>query len=259
MRIDWGAAVSVMAGVLFGIAAIVALVRRKGHLAWYLGAAWYVLWFPIHLWFWQFTLTRPAPIGASYIEGAVFQIALPMVWLIWSCFHRFRPVRTAIVLLCLFSLVLQLFSFIYWSYGSTRNFSISLSHLDSFYFALGTLTTAGTGNISAISETARGLQALQMGLDLLFVGIALAIVLARYSTLFSRRQAELPRDAPMTAQPSPVLDEKPQSQRASVPDHPCSECSVDEHKVLQETVDTKLPLDRARRPVNREAGEAIEQ
>jgi Ion channel len=259
VRIDWGAAVSVMVGVLFGVAAIVALVRRKGSLAWYLGAGWYVLWFPIHLWFWQFTLTGPAPVGSSYILEAVFQIAVPIVWLIWSCFHRFKPVRTAIVLICLFSLVLQLFSFIYWSYGSTRNFSISLSHLDSFYFALGTLTTAGTGNVSAISETARGLQTLQMGLDLLFVGIALTVVLARYSTLFSRRQAELPHDAAMTAPLAPVLGEREQSQRASVPDHPCSACPMDKHKEPQETADTKPPLDPAHYPVRRDDGEAIEQ
>lgn len=179
-------------------------------MAWYLAAGWYVLWFPIHLWFWQFTLIDPAPVGSSYILGAVFQIAVPIVWLVWSCFRRFKPVRTAIVLIYLFSLVLQLFSYIYWSFGNVKNFSISLSHLDSFYFALGTLTTAGTGDISAISETARGLQTLQMGLDLLFVGIALAIVLARYSTLFSR-QAESPREAGMAASTGLGSPEKEQS------------------------------------------------
>ena len=101
-------------------------------------------------------------------------------------FHRFRPGLTALLLAYILSLLLQFFSYAYWSYGTTRNFSASLSHLDSFYFALGTLTTAGTGNIAATSETARGLQTLQMGLDVVIVGFALALVLARYANLLPR-------------------------------------------------------------------------
>ncbi|MBO0808091.1 MAG: two pore domain potassium channel family protein [Actinobacteria bacterium] len=67
--------------------------------------------------------------------------------------------------------------------GTTRNFTIRLSHLDSFYFALGTLSTAGTGNISAISETTRRLQAAQMGVDLILIGFVVTLFLARYSAL----------------------------------------------------------------------------
>ena len=57
--------------------------------------------------------------------------------------------------------------------------------------ALGTLTAAGTGNISAISETARGIQSLQMVLDLVIIGFVAALILARYSNLLSRPQPEL--------------------------------------------------------------------
>ena len=51
----------------------------------------------------------------------------------------------------------------------------------------------GTGNISPVSETARGLQALQMAIDLVFIGFAVALVLARYSDLLSSPR-ELPPD-----------------------------------------------------------------
>ena len=54
---------------------------------------------------------------------------------------------TAFFLAYLFSLILQLFSYIYWTYGTTKNFSVNLTHFDSFYFALGTLTTVGSGTI----------------------------------------------------------------------------------------------------------------
>jgi len=51
-------------------------------------------------------------VGAWYIRGAVFQIAVPVIWLIVFCFRRFRPVVTALVLVYVLSLVLQFFSYI---------------------------------------------------------------------------------------------------------------------------------------------------
>lgn len=65
--------------------------------------------------------------------------------------------------------------------GSTSNFSIYLSRLDAVYFAVGTLTTAGTGNISATSDLARGLQTIQMALDLVLVVFAVGLILPRLS------------------------------------------------------------------------------
>jgi hypothetical protein len=124
---------------------------------------------------------------------------------------------TAVVLLYIFSLLLQLFSYIYWSYGTTKNFSMNLSHLDSFYLALGTLTTAGTGAISATSETARGIQTLQIGLDLIFVGIVVSLVLARYSNLLNRPQMGAARDGVMTVKPTTADDSSDQPQHGSPP------------------------------------------
>ena len=106
--------------------------------------------------------------------------------------YRFRPVLTALFLAYLFSLILQLFAYIYWTYGTTKNFSANLTHFDSLYFALGTLTTAGSSTITATSETARQIQALQMGLDLILIGFAVALILARYSNLFSASRPEFP-------------------------------------------------------------------
>jgi Ion channel len=101
-------------------------------------------------------------------------------------------VLTALFLAYLFSLILQLFSYIYWTYGTTKNFSVHLTHFDSFYFALGTLTTVGSGTITANSETARQIQAVQMGLDLLLIGFAVTITLARYTNLLSRPRPDFP-------------------------------------------------------------------
>ena len=95
-------------------------------------------------------------------------------------FYEFKPLITASFVVNLISVFLLIFSEIYWSYGTAKNFGINLSHLDAFYFALGTFTTAGTGNISATSEQARGIQTLQMGLGFLIIGIVFTLGVTRY-------------------------------------------------------------------------------
>jgi Ion channel len=226
MSVDqWGVVVASTLGFGFLVAAVVALIIRKRRIAGYLAAASYIMLFPIHLWFWQFELTGRAPVGAGYIWNGAQQIVLSGIvpLIVVSSFRRFRPVVTALLLLYVFSLLLQLFSYIYWSYGTTRNFSIRLSHLDSFYFALGTLTTAGTGNVSATSETSRQIQTLQMGLDLIFVGIVVAIILTRYSNLLTRPQVEFPHDGTSVIKPTPAVDSSDQSQHASELNDPYSD------------------------------------
>ena len=73
----------------------------------------------------------------------------------------------------------SMFSVIYWTYGTSANFSSRLTHLDAIYFTMGTLSTAGTGNIVPVSQLARGLQTLQMLLDLGFLLVAVTLVVGR--------------------------------------------------------------------------------
>jgi GntR family transcriptional regulator len=78
-----------------------------------------------------------------------------------------------------FSALTYFFSTLYWGYGGASNFSTRLTRLDAIYFSVGTLTTAGTGNISATSELSRGLQTTQMVLDFVLVVFVVAIVMPR--------------------------------------------------------------------------------
>ncbi len=73
----------------------------------------------------------------------------------------------------------SMFSLIYWTFGTSHNFSARLTHLDAIYFTIGTLSTAGTGNIVPVSELARGLQTVQMLLDLGFLLVAVTLVVGR--------------------------------------------------------------------------------
>lgn len=184
---EWGNAVTSMISLVLLIAAIGTLFRRNWRVAAYLATAFYLLFFPIRLWFFQFELTQRGQLGAAYIvEVVVIQIILGgLAPLVVSCFFRFRPLLTGLLLAYVLSLLLQFFSYAYWTYGTRPNFNASLSHLDSFYFALGTLTTAGTGSLSATSELARGYQTLQMGLDIALIGFVAVVILARYSAILN--------------------------------------------------------------------------
>jgi hypothetical protein len=52
---------------------------------------------------------------------------------------------------------------------------------DAFYFALRTLTTAGTGTIAPTSDLSRALVSGQMVLDLVFVAVVVTIAVTRCS------------------------------------------------------------------------------
>lgn len=76
-----------------------------------------------------------------------------------------------------------------------------------FYFALGTFTTAGTGEISPVSQSAESLQALQMGIDFVLVGFVVVLVMTRYTSRLDR-----PKPAPAkraTPRASPLKDVPP--------------------------------------------------
>jgi hypothetical protein len=78
------------------------------------------------------------------------------------------------------SCLLGLFSGLYWSIGTHDNFSHALTKLDAIYFAVGTLSTAGTGNISATSQQARLIQTTEMLLSMVVVLFVLGVAVARF-------------------------------------------------------------------------------
>ncbi len=73
------------------------------------------------------------------------------------------------------------FGGLYYEIGKASNWGLTLTHLDAIYVALGTLSTAGTGNIAPISETSRCLVSLQMGADIVVVVLALGVLVGRIS------------------------------------------------------------------------------
>jgi hypothetical protein len=83
-------------------------------------------------------------------------------------------------------LLIGIFSYFYWYYGTAKNFSISLTHFDALYFAIGTLGT-GTGTISASNTTGRVLQSVQMTTDFILIVLIAGTIIARISDGKSNR------------------------------------------------------------------------
>jgi Ion channel len=185
----WGNVIVTLLGLAVGAYWLILLFGRRRHFSRSVGMTAYILLFPIKIWFWQFELIGRGLPG-WYLYSALFQIIGGMIYVVWYCVPRFRPAWATVWLCLTLSLVLQLFSYVYLAHGTTKDFSVRLTHLDAFYFALGTFTTAGTGNISPISETARGLQALQMGLDFLLIAVVVVLATARYTSLLDRSKGE---------------------------------------------------------------------
>ena len=116
------------------------------------------------------------------------------------CILRVHKVWTPLLVAYTLSQLLRGFSYLYWNFGSAKDFDIPLTHLDALYVALGTLSTAGTGNITAMSEAARRIQLSQMFVDVLFVVFAVAIVIAR-ATSSQRPSPSLATSAQSDLQP----------------------------------------------------------
>ena len=123
-----------------------------------------------------------------FVVGAIVAIfAFGCLIIFTARFGSTLEIATA--LLIALSTLVAMFSVLYSNYGTTNNFTTKLTPLDAIYFSVGTLSTAGTGNISAISETARVLQTVQMILDVLLIGFAVSLAVAEISSRMQNKRS----------------------------------------------------------------------
>lgn len=131
----------------------------------------------------QFAMHKRSAIGSAAILLLVASSATWIASTIWIVTSR-RAFSLATLVLAVVSAGLWLFetfTLIYWNMGTPANFGRSLTHLDSSYLMLGILTTAGTGAIEPISQSARLVVTVQFVVDLVFVGVVLGTLVSRVS------------------------------------------------------------------------------
>jgi hypothetical protein len=135
------------------------------------------------LWLTFFTQTLRHATSAPLLAVQAVAIAVGIGFVTFVALQR--AVHLAYLfanLILIGALLVSQFSFIYWNRGSTANFSTPLSHLDAIYFTLGTLTTAGSGTVVAVSQAARGIQSVQMVLNLGYILFAVGAVVSRFAS-----------------------------------------------------------------------------
>jgi hypothetical protein len=136
----------------------------------------------VYLWGGFLTETHRNPASSLLVTTDTVAIVAGVAILVFAARPEGPIAYLFLALLNAASLLLVDFSFFYWSHGTNVNFSQPLSHLDAVYFTVGTLSTAGTGNISATSEWSRGVQTAQMFIDMAFVLFGLAFLVSRLAT-----------------------------------------------------------------------------
>jgi hypothetical protein len=125
---------------------------------------------------------RP-PLGLEWVAFSIVITTGGSLLIVWQSISRgISVIRLCGNFIYLLTTLILLFSIIYLHYGTAKYFNMPLTHLDAVYFTVGTLSTAGTGNISATSELIRGIQTVQFIVDLIYTLIAVALVLARITS-----------------------------------------------------------------------------
>jgi hypothetical protein len=145
---------------------------------------------PWYLWFNQ--KTRHSPSHSTILLAFIYVCLMIFQVMIFARTRSNSFVRW-IVLLSAFSTLIGSFSSLYWNCGISANFGTELTRFDAFYFTLGTLSTAGSGNIIATSDVSRAIQVWQMGLDLGLVLFAVGITVNKLSSIPAKKRSDVSR------------------------------------------------------------------
>ena len=116
------------------------------------------------------------------IIGIGLTVAL-YIWLSRRQIQRVRSARyplaqaiEALVLIAVMFLALFAGIYVMQSAADPQAFTEPLDHFTAFYFALTVLATVGFGDITPVSDAARLLCMVQMGIDIVFIGILVKIL-----------------------------------------------------------------------------------
>jgi hypothetical protein len=128
--------------------------------------------------------TRYRESSALVIENTV-TFLLVIVVLIWGARVARSTARLIYWVAVAVAAYVAEFSSEYFNHGTAKDFTGAatkgLSHLDAIYFSLGTLSTAGTGSLSARSQAVRAIQTVQMALDIVLVVFVLGLAVSRFA------------------------------------------------------------------------------
>ena len=105
---------------------------------------------------------------------------------------RFPTVQAVEALVLIAGMFLALFAGVYvmLSTADPGAFTEPLDHFTAFYFALTVLATVGFGDITPVTDTARLFCMVQMGIDIVFIGILVKILTGAATEGLQARRAK---------------------------------------------------------------------
>jgi hypothetical protein len=119
-------------------------------------------------------------------SDAVFAGVVVSLWLaaaVWAILRESSLLAAIGFSIYSIAVLIGFFASLYLGSGSPHDWSTPLSQLDALTVAMGTFTTAGTFGVMPVSQTARGLVTLQMGIDIVATVIIFGLLAARLAEL----------------------------------------------------------------------------
>jgi hypothetical protein len=135
------------------------------------------------------TAATPPPGDLAKDTSFWIQIVALVVAISLATSASFRGSRKSTLgaLIFLLTALVMVFVTTYYRVGDGQNFQPELTKADALYFTLGTLTTAGTGSITPISDYARLLVSCQMIINSVFTVWVVTIAVERLSNSMAAR------------------------------------------------------------------------
>jgi UDP-N-acetylmuramyl pentapeptide phosphotransferase/UDP-N-acetylglucosamine-1-phosphate transferase len=134
--------------------------------------------------------------GVALLIGLVV-VAVMIVWQARAITRSPFPLVRALEGLCTsFPIVVVLFATTYFVTGEhdPSSFSEPMTRIDSLYFTMTVFATVGFGDITPVSEGARGMVTLQMVVDLVLIGLVARAFVNSVRTGLARRDSESVED-----------------------------------------------------------------
>jgi hypothetical protein len=132
--------------------------------------------------FWLFSITLP--FSVLYVVLPVIGVGWAMITVVrrWSPYRSLTPNQVVVLVLAIVIAFIGVFASLYIQASHDSRgacFGRPITKLDAVYFALGTLTTAGTGDLHVKTQQCIALDTIQLGLGMVLLAIVIAGLVSR--------------------------------------------------------------------------------
>ena len=138
-------------------------------------------------------LTAPALGTGTELLGGLAVVTALLAWQIRGILRSPLPAVQAVAALAItVPLFLVLYATTYFLIGDSTpdDFSEPLTRLDALYFTITTFTTVGFGDITAVSQGARGVVMTQMVLGMVLIGVIARVIVGAVQVARTRQRSQ---------------------------------------------------------------------